>query len=66
VKAWGKPSLGWRRWLVHRGGFIRIVFELRTWWVPNIGTKWLTAITSPKHEGECEGPREHSDNKCGQ
>jgi hypothetical protein len=26
---WSRPSSGWRRWLTHLGGIIRIVFELR-------------------------------------
>jgi hypothetical protein len=36
VEACGRPSSGWRRWLVHRGGIIRVVFELRPWWAPNV------------------------------
>jgi hypothetical protein len=30
VEAWGKPSSGWRRWLVHRCGIVGNVFRLGT------------------------------------
>jgi hypothetical protein len=40
---WGevssKPSSGWRCWLTRLGGIIRVVFELRTRWAPNVGIK---------------------------
>jgi hypothetical protein len=26
-------------WLVHRDGIVRVIFELRTHWAPNIETK---------------------------
>jgi hypothetical protein len=40
VEVWGKalsPSHE-RRWLILLGGIISVVFELRTCWVPNVGT----------------------------
>jgi hypothetical protein len=39
VEAWGRRSSGWRRWLTHLGGIIRVVFELRMRLAPNVGTK---------------------------
>jgi hypothetical protein len=30
LEAWGRPSSGWRRWLVHRSGIIGVILELRT------------------------------------
>jgi hypothetical protein len=33
------PSSGCRRWLTLLGGIVRIVFELRTRWVPNVRIK---------------------------
>jgi hypothetical protein len=39
VEVCGWPSSGWRRWLVHRGGIIRVVFRLRIRWMSNVGTK---------------------------
>jgi hypothetical protein len=38
-EVWSKPSLGCRCWLTLPGGIVRVVFELRTWWVPNVGIK---------------------------
>jgi hypothetical protein len=34
-----EPSFGWRHWLVLLGGIVRIVFRLRTQWVPNVRIK---------------------------
>jgi hypothetical protein len=39
VETWGRPSSGWRHWLVHRDGIVKVIFELRTHWAPNIETK---------------------------
>jgi hypothetical protein len=27
-----------RRWLILKGGIIRVVFELKIWWMPNVET----------------------------
>jgi hypothetical protein len=34
-----EPSSGWRHWLSHLDGIVRVVFGLRTWWAPNVGAK---------------------------
>jgi hypothetical protein len=39
LEVWGKPSSRWRRWPIHLGGIVRVVFRLRTRWAPNVGTK---------------------------
>jgi hypothetical protein len=46
----GGPSLVYRRWLGLLGGIVRVVFKLRTRWVPNVGinSRWLFI---PEHEG---------------
>jgi hypothetical protein len=35
------PSSGSNSWQILLGGIIRAVFELRTWWTPNIGVNSL-------------------------
>jgi hypothetical protein len=37
-EAWRKPSSGWSLWLNSHGGIVRVVFGLKTWWVPNVST----------------------------
>jgi hypothetical protein len=39
AEVWGRPLSRWRCWLTRLGGIIRVVFELRTWWPLNVGTK---------------------------
>jgi hypothetical protein len=39
VEVWGKPSSGWRRWLCHLGGIIRVVSRLNPRWEPNVEIK---------------------------
>jgi hypothetical protein len=38
VDSYGDPSSGCKRWLILLGGIVRVVFELRTRWVLNVGT----------------------------
>jgi hypothetical protein len=39
VEVWGQASSPDhnRHWLILQGGIVRVVFDLRTWWAPNIG-----------------------------
>jgi hypothetical protein len=39
LEDWSEPSSRCRRWLTLLGGILRVVFELRTRWAPNIGIK---------------------------
>jgi hypothetical protein len=39
VEVYGRPLSGWRRWLTRLDAIIKVVFELRTQWTPNVGTK---------------------------
>jgi hypothetical protein len=50
VDSLGVPSYGCKRWLILLGGIARLVFELRTWWVPNVGVN-SRGLFIPKHEG---------------
>jgi hypothetical protein len=36
--SYGDPSSGCKCWLILLGGIVRVVFELRTRWVLNVGT----------------------------
>jgi hypothetical protein len=45
-------SSRWRRWLIRRGGIVRVVFELRTRWTPNVGSQSLKALISNTGVGE--------------
>jgi hypothetical protein len=36
-EAWGKPSSRCKHWMILLSGIVRVVFEPRTWWVPNVG-----------------------------
>jgi hypothetical protein len=37
VDSLGGPSSGCKRWLILLGGIARAIFELGTWWMPNVG-----------------------------
>jgi hypothetical protein len=52
VEVSGKPSSEWRRWLTHLDGIIRVVFELRTRWTPNVGSQSLKAFTLDTRKGK--------------
>jgi hypothetical protein len=70
-KAWGKPSFGWRRWLIHLGGIVRDVFGLRPRWTPNVVIS-SRGLLEPRHEGTRQRwgvkarTREDSNNECRQ
>jgi hypothetical protein len=36
---WMQPSFGWRHWLSHLGGIVKVVFGLRPRLAPNVGIK---------------------------
>jgi hypothetical protein len=36
VEVWGRASSGWRCWLIHLGGMVRVIFKLGTRWAPNV------------------------------
>jgi hypothetical protein len=38
---WGRASSPSRErhWLILLGGIVRVVFDLRTWWAPNVGSQ---------------------------
>jgi hypothetical protein len=38
VEVWCGASYGWKRWLIHLGGIVRVILRLGTWWAVNVGT----------------------------
>jgi hypothetical protein len=43
----GKPSSGLNRWLNNLGGIVRVVFRLKTRWVPNVWIVVAEAYSIP-------------------
>jgi hypothetical protein len=39
LEVWLEPLSGWRHWPSRQGGIVGVVFELRTRWASNVGTK---------------------------
>jgi hypothetical protein len=68
AKAGGKASsLGYERhWLILLGGIIKVIFRLRTRWVPNVGIQKSKVVKSwtrrwrKMNEGVCEGEDAHT------
>jgi hypothetical protein len=46
----GGPSSGCKRWLILLGGIVRVIFEPRIRWAPNVGVN-SQGLFIPKHEG---------------
>jgi hypothetical protein len=50
VDSCGGPSSGCKRWLILFGGIVRVVFELRPQWAPNVGVN-IQGLFIPEHKG---------------
>jgi hypothetical protein len=51
VGSYGGALSKCKPWLNLLGGIVRVVFELRTQWVPNVGIN-SRRLFIPEHEGE--------------
>jgi hypothetical protein len=47
----GGPSFGCKRWLILFGAIVKVVFELRARWAPNVRVN-RQGLFIPEHKGE--------------
>jgi hypothetical protein len=46
------------------GGIIRVVFDLKTWWAPNVGSQSLKALTANIKAKSAKVWKGHENEKC--